>query len=108
MIAPGYYVFMLAVRVSVRPSVVRTSVRTSFPFDNLSIYKLFSFEFCICICANNVSLGIVNGQISIIYHRVMALVNVQKLFLASSSFNIWSIMMKLHKNDRRNKSSILA
>ena len=59
----GYYVFMLAVRVSVRPSVVRTSVRTSFPFDNLSIYKLILFKFCICICASNVSLGIVNGQI---------------------------------------------
>ena len=62
----------LSVRPSVRPSVVRTSVHTSFPFDNLSIYKRISF-FCICICTNNVSLGIVQGQISIIYHRVMAL-----------------------------------
>ena len=76
----GYYVFTLAVRVSVRLSVVCTNVRpsvhTSFPFDSLSIYKRISFKFCICICTNNVSLGIVNGQISIIYHRVMALVNV--------------------------------
>ena len=86
----GYYVFMSAVRVS---------VHTSFPFDNLSIYKRISFKFCVCICTNNVSLGFVNGQLSIIYHRVMALVNVQKMFLASSSFTIWSIMMKLHKND---------
>ena len=58
----------------VRPSVVRTSIRTSFPFDNLTIYKRISFKFCICICINNVSLGIVNGRMSIIYHRVKALV----------------------------------
>ena len=63
---------------------VRPSVRISFPFDSLSIYKRISFKFCLCICTNNVSLGIVNGQLSIIYHRVMALVNVQKWFLASS------------------------
>ena len=93
----GYYVFTLAVRVSVRPSV-----RTSFPFDNLSIYKRILFKFCICICTNNVSLGIVNGHISIIYYSVMTLVNLQKMFLASSSFTIWSIFMKLHKNDRSN------
>ena len=36
----------------------------------------------------NVSLGIVNGQISIIYHRIIALVNVQKLFLDPSFFTI--------------------
>ena len=69
----------LSVCLSVRPSSVRPSVRTSFPFDSLSIYKRISFKFCICICINNVPLGIVNGQISIIYHRVMALVNVQKM-----------------------------
>ena len=39
----GYYVFTLAVRVSVClssvcPLSIRPSVRTSFPFDNLSIY----------------------------------------------------------------------
>ena len=67
-------VFTLAIRVSVRPSVVRTSVRTSFPFDNLSIYKRISFKFFMSICTNSV-----NGQISIINHRVMALVNVQKI-----------------------------
>ena len=32
--------------------------------------------------------------------------NVQKGFLASSSFTIWSIMRKFHKNDRSNKSYI--
>ena len=44
------------------PSVVCTSVCTSFPFDSLSIYERISFKFCICICTNNVSLGIVNRQ----------------------------------------------
>ena len=68
----------LSVRLSVRPSVVHTSVRTSFPFDNLSIYKQISFKKCICIFTNIVSLGIVTGPISIINYRVMALVNVQK------------------------------
>ena len=72
----------LSVRLSVRPSVVRTFVRTPFPFDNLSIYIRISFKFGICIYTNNVSLGIVNWQISIIYHRVMALVNVQKMVLS--------------------------
>ena len=85
---------------------VRTSVCTLFPFDNLSIYKWISFRFCICICTNNVSLWIVNGQISIIYDRVMARVNIQKMVFGLY-FTIWSIMMKLHKNDRSNKSSIL-
>ena len=49
---------------------------------------------------NNVSLGIVNGHIWIIDHRVMALVNVQKKFLSSSSLPIWSIMINLHEIGR--------
>ena len=61
-------------------SVRSMYVRTSFPFDYLSIYERISFKFCVCICTNNISFGIVNVQISIIYHRVMALVNVQKMF----------------------------
>ena len=85
-----WYIILLCFHVgcscacpSVRPSVVctyvRPSVRTSFPFNNLSMYIRISFKFCICICSNNVSLGIVNGQISIVHHRVMALVSVQKM-----------------------------
>ena len=89
------------------PSVC-PSVRTSFPFDNLNIHQRISFKFGVCIYTNNVSLGIVNGQISIIYHGVMTLVNVKKWFFASCSFIIWSIVMTLHRNDRSNKSSILA
>ena len=108
----GYYVFTLAVRVPVRLSVVctsvRPSVRTSFTFDNLSIYIRISFKFCICICTNNVSLGIVNGQISIVHHRVMALVSVQK-----NDFGLYFIYyLEYHdetsQNDRSNKNSILA
>ena len=99
----------LSVCPSARVSVVCTSVRPHFvSVRNLSIYKRISFKFCICICFKNVSLGIVNGQISIIHHIVMALVNGQKWFLASSSFIIWSIIMKLHKNDLSNKSFLLA
>ena len=80
MLVAGYYVFMLAIRVSAHLHFVRVP-------NNLSIYKRISFKFCICICTNNVPLGIVNEQISIMYHRVLALVNVQKnWFLASSSF----------------------
>ena len=91
------------------PSVCQL-VRTSFALDNFSIYKRISFKFCICICTNNVPLGIVNGQISIIYHRVLALVNVPKngFWPLVPLLIIGSIMMKLHKNARNNKSSILA
>ena len=91
------------------PSIHSTYVHQHFVsvrFDNLSIYKQISFKFCICISTNNVSLGIGKGQISIIYHRVVSVF--KKWFLASSSFTIWSIMMKLHKSDRSNKSSRLA
>ena len=44
----------------------------------LNICIGISFKLCICICTNNVSHGIVNRQISLICHRVMALVNEQK------------------------------
>ena len=53
-------------------------------------------------------MGIVNGQKSIINHRVTALVKVKKMFLACSSFTIWSITMKFQKINQSNKSSILA
>ena len=82
MLVAGYYLFTLAIPVSVspsvRPSVVCPSVHTSFLLDNFRIYKRISFKFCICICTKNVLLGIVNGQISIIYHKVRALAKVTK------------------------------
>ena len=43
------------------------------------VYQWSSFKLCICICTNYVSLGVVNGQIMIIYYKVMALANVQKM-----------------------------
>ena len=42
----------------VRPAALRFRSITS-------IYKRISFKFCTCICIKNVSLGIVNGEISI-------------------------------------------
>ena len=48
----------------VRSTYVRPSIHTSFPFDNLSIYKRISFIFCIRICTNYVSLvlGLLMGK----------------------------------------------
>ena len=89
MLVAGYYVFMLAVRVSAHPHFVCVP-------NNLSIYKRFSFKFCIYICTNNVPLGIVNGQISIIYHRVLALVNVRNLASSSFTYNL-EYHDKIHK-----------
>ena len=104
-----YCVFMLAVRVYVRSLYVSPSVRTSFPFDSLSIYKRISFKFCICICTNNVSLGIVIGdKFRQFITELWRLSMYKKCFLASSSFTIWNIMIKHHKYDLSNKSSILA
>ena len=57
---------------------VRPFVCTSFLFDNLFINRFHS-NFAYAFCFKNVSLGIVYGQITIIYHRVMALVNGQKM-----------------------------
>ena len=63
-------------RPCVCPSIVRPSIRTSFPFDTLNMSERISLKFCICNCTNNVLL---HEQISIIHHIVMALVNVQKM-----------------------------
>ena len=63
----GYYVFMLAVRVSVRPSVrpsiVRTSVRTSFPFDNLVLINGFHSNFAYAFALTMSRLGLLMGEI---------------------------------------------
>ena len=57
-------------------------------------------RFYIFVGIKNVSLGIVNRQVSDISDRVMALVNEQKVvFKASSSFTLWNIRVKFHKND---------
>ena len=60
----GYYGFTLDVRVSVRPSVNRTSVRILFPDDNLSNHQMIFTKFGVCIDIVEVWFGIANGQIS--------------------------------------------
>ena len=68
-----------SVRLSTHPSVHPYVTLPHFVSVQHLMYLLTDFiQICICICTNNVLLGIVNGQISIIYHRVLALVNVQK------------------------------
>ena len=68
----------LSVCLSICPSIF---VHPHFVSVKQLMHLLTDFiQICICIRTNNVSLGIVNGQISIIYHRVMALVNLQKMF----------------------------
>ena len=67
-----------SVCLSIRPSVVCMSVRPSaLRFRSITYVFITDFKLCICICTNNVPLGIVNGQILIINRRVMALYNVQ-------------------------------
>ena len=63
-IVAWYYGFTLDVRVSVRPSVVRPSVRFSFPDDNLSKRQWIFTKLGMCIDIVEVWFGIANGQIS--------------------------------------------
>ena len=61
----GYYGFTLDVRVSVRPSVRRTSVRPFFvPDDNLSKHQWIFTKLVMCIDIVEIWFGIANGQIS--------------------------------------------
>ena len=59
----GYYGFMLDVRVSVCPSLSRTSVRFSFLDDNLSKHQWIFTKFGMCFDIVEVWFGIANGQI---------------------------------------------
>ena len=81
-----------SVWLSAHPSVVRTSVRTSFPFDNLSIINRFHSDFAYALVPTMSCLELLMGKFT---H--LSLVNVQKMCLTSSSFTNLSIMMKLHK-----------
>ena len=61
----GYYGFTLDVRVSVRPTVVRPSVRISFPDDdNLSKRQWFFTKLVMWIDIVEIWFGIANGKIS--------------------------------------------
>ena len=67
MIVGGYYGFTLDVRVSVClcvcPSVVRPSIRFSFPDDNLSKHQWIFTKLGMCIDIMEIWYGIANGQI---------------------------------------------
>ena len=90
----------LCVCPSIYLSIIPLSVLTLFPFENVSIYfKQISFKCCICIHTKHVTLGI-DSSISIIYHRVIALVIVQNSFLVSTGFSFIVLDyhdVKLHK-----------
>ena len=68
---------------------------------------LMHLSFCIFVGFKNVLIGFINEQISIISDRVMALAMYKKWFLASSSFTIWNISVKLHENDLSNSFVLL-
>ena len=63
-IVAGYYGFTLDVRVSVHLSVRHTSVRFSFPDDNLNKHQWIFTKLGICIDIVEIWFGIANGQIS--------------------------------------------
>ena len=60
----GYFGFTLDVRVSVRLSVVRPSVRFSFPDDNLNKHQWILTKLSMCIDIVEIRFGMANGQIS--------------------------------------------
>ena len=68
MIVVGYYGFTLDVRVSIRlaihPSISCTSVRISFPDDNLNKHQQIFNKFGLCIDIMEIWFGIADGQIS--------------------------------------------
>ena len=71
----GYYGIMLAVRVSVPPSVICPSVRPSifsFQEDNLSKCQRIFTKLSVCIDIVEIWFGIVNGQISSIFDELSA------------------------------------
>ena len=70
-IVAGYYGFTLDLRVSVRPAVVRPSVRCSFPDDNLSKHQWIFTKLGMCIDIVEIWFGIANGQISSNFYGVI-------------------------------------
>ena len=61
----------LSVSPSVRPSVIRPSVRFSFPDDNLSKHQWIFTKLDMCIDIVEIWFGIANGQISSNFDRVI-------------------------------------
>ena len=101
----GYYVFTLAVHLSVhpfvRPSVVRTSVRLH--FVSVRFINGFHSKFAYAFVSTMSGWRLFMGK-SIIYHRIMAFVNVQKNgfmplvpYLLGVSYETSQKMIKLTK-----------
>ena len=67
----GYYGFTLDVRVSVRLSASRTSVRISFPDDNLSKHQWIFTKLGVYIDIVEIWFGIADGQISSTFDEVI-------------------------------------
>ena len=73
---------------SVRPSVIRASVRASFPCSKCSTFWSIFFKLCIDIGIGEEWYGIASGLISFWNNRVMALDVCQKCFaLLCSNFS---------------------
>ena len=68
----GYYGFTLVVRVSVRPSARRTSVRFSFPDDNLSKHQWIFTKLGTCIDIVEIWFGILMGKFRQIFAELSA------------------------------------
>ena len=70
MIVAGYYSFMLAVYVSIHQSVVCPSV-SLFQGDNLNKYQWIFIKLGMFSDIMEIPFGIANGQISLIFDRVI-------------------------------------
>ena len=66
-----YYGLTLDVRVSVHPSVSRTSVRISFPNDNLSKHQWIVTKLGLCIDIVEIRCGSDNGRISSNFDEIL-------------------------------------
>ena len=72
-IVAGYYGFMLDVRVSVRPSVVRLSIRFSFLDDNFSKHQWIFTKLKVCALILWISgLGLLMGKFRQIFTELSA------------------------------------
>ena len=87
----GYYGFTLDVRVSARPS----SVRFSFPDDNLSKHQWIFTKLGMCIDIVDIWFGIANGQISSIFTELSALDTPIHSFLDDNLSKYQGILIKL-------------
>ena len=90
----GYYIFILAISVSVHPTIHSMYILQSelcFILKYQDCINRFHSNFLYAFVSRNVSLKIGNEQILIISDRVMVLVIIPKMFfLSRDSFTIWN------------------